>query len=168
MRPMPWKWITAACSLSYALSSHASVQDAWAGQYIADGDRLLCNLENGGEQFFIAKRGTKIRLGYRLDMSQYKTTHASIAGWSLRDEQGQKMIVPVEPITIKDQFVLINGKGFAEGVQEQTLRPSASGLMKASISVKKCPSEDCDRGAKLNTSEVEYTVDVCTVQLPPE
>lgn len=145
------------------LSAHGA--DVWVAPYIEAGDKLLCETHRDGERFFLVLHGDKLRLGYKLDMSQFKGTNAFIAGWSLRDENNRVAVAQVPPVAIKDEFKVEDGKPFATGIQEQTLRRDVSGKISVTLNVKKCPSSECERTKTLSPAEVSYSVAVCKTTL---
>jgi hypothetical protein len=153
----------ALCSALVVLSAYGA--EGWVAPYIEPGDKLLCEAQQHGDRFFVVLHGDKLRLGYKLDMSQFKGTNSFVAGWSLRDENDRVAIAQIVPISIKDEYKIEDGKPFATGVQEQTLRGDVAGKIGATLNVKKCPSSECERTKTLSPAEVSYSVAVCSATI---
>jgi hypothetical protein len=158
--------IISALLLFLSGQSHGQVHKEWVSQSLQSGDRLLCNTERGGEQFFVALNDQRVKLGSLLDLSNYTDSHAVIAGWTVRDENDAQLIAQVVPESVKSGSVTKDGKTFSETIEYQTLRARPR-VLRASMTVKKCPSLKCERREKLDSREIEYTVEVCRVQLGP-
>jgi hypothetical protein len=142
-----------------------SAIDDWVAQNTDMGEKLLCKREVGGEYFFIARAGDKVRLGSRLDMTGYTQTHVFFVGWVLRNEKNDSVVAKVRPTPIKDKYVRSGGKVFAEGVEYQSLRLPLPETMSVTVEVKKCPTLECDKQQVRSKEETQYTVELCKVPL---
>lgn len=150
-------------SLSPVLA--AGSNDAWVAQHFGGDARLLCNVHKEGEQFVVASLGDKVKLGYKLDMTTYDISHSFTTGWRLLGENGESVVARIPPQAVRDEYVKVNGKTFAEGIQIQNLTSPRPAKLHAMIYVKKCRSTQCDARPSDTRSTSEYTVDVCVVPL---
>lgn len=126
---------------------------------------VLCAREVNGEYFFISQAGDKVRLGSRLNMTEYTETHTFLVGWRLQDESDGSLVAKVRQISIRDEYVRNGEMVFAENIQYQTLRPSPAKTIHVTIEIKKCPTAKCDRQKMIDEREKQYVVDLCTSPL---
>lgn len=145
----------------------ASAIDDWIAQNTDTSEKVLCRREVNGEYFFLSQAGEKVKLGSRLDMTEYTQTHVFLVGWRLRNDQNDSLVAKVRPTPIKDKYVRSGGRVFAESVEYQTLRLPHSETMHVTIDVKKCPTSECDRQQTRSKGEKQYTVDLCRVRVDP-
>jgi hypothetical protein len=150
----------AACSSLVA----ATTLDEWVAQNVGQDEKLLCKHEASGEYFFIAQAGSRLKLGSRLDMTEYTGTHAFIVSWRLRDEKNESSVTRERPIPLRDKDVQSEEKRFADSVEYRALRAPRSETISATIEVKKCQTSECDRQAG-SKEERRYTVKICEAAL---
>jgi hypothetical protein len=143
----------------------ATTIDEWVAQNSDKDERLLCKREFGGEYFFLAQRDDKLKLGSRLDMSEYSKAHTFIVSWILRDEKNESPVTKDRPISVKDKHVHSGSKAFAESVEYRTINVPRSHVVNATIAVKKCPTAECDRRRTISKEEKEYSVEICEAAL---
>ena len=153
----------------YMLLSYSPIRaytiDDWVAQNLNKGEELLCKRDMNGEYFFLAKAGDKLKLGSRLDMTEYTQTHVFIITWVLRDEKDESPVTSVRPVPIKDKYVRSQEGVFAENVEYRTLRLPRPESISATIEVKKCPISQCDRDQVRSKEEKQYAIKVCEVPL---
>jgi hypothetical protein len=149
------------CSTIYA----AGGIDDWIAQNTGAKEKVVCGREVNGEYFFVSRAGDKVRLGSRLNMTEYTETHVFLVGWRLQNENDESLVAKVRPISIRDEYVRNGEMVFAENVQYQTLRRSHSKTIHVTIHVKKCQTSECDRQKTISKREKQYVVDLCTSPL---
>jgi hypothetical protein len=157
------------CVLGIAghLSSAAAADtlDDWVVQHIGTGEQLLCERDVGGEYFFLARVGDKVRLGSRLDMTGYNERHEFIAAWMFYNEKKESLATKVLPIPIREKYVHSGDRIFAENIEYQTLNLRNARTMAVTIKIKKCPTSECNLQVTASKEEKQYTIPLCEVFL---
>jgi len=151
------------CALGCSPLKAGNAIDDWVAQNTDKNEKLLCKREVGGEYFFLTRAGDKVKLGSRLDMTEYTQTHVFLIGWVLRNEKNDSLVAKVRPTPIKSDYVRSGGKVFAESIEYQTLRLPPSETMSVTVEVKKCPTSECDRQETRSKEEKQYTIELCKV-----
>jgi hypothetical protein len=118
-----------------------------------------------GEYFFLAKGDNRVKVGSRLDMTEYPDAHSFILGWVFQNEKGTYLATNARPTTVREEYVRSGGKTYAERVQYQTLNLTGSQEMRVTVTIKKCASVQCDRLEKKSQTEKQYTIKLCEVPL---
>jgi hypothetical protein len=139
--------------------------DEWVARSTDKDEQILCKRDIGGEYFFVAQSGDRIKLGSRLDMSEYPQSHAFLVSWVLRNEANESPFTKERPVPVFDRYVRSAEKVFAESVEYRTLRPPRPSKIVAQIDVKKCPSSECDRRQAKSKDEKQYVVKLCEASL---
>ena len=151
-------------SLGNVQSVLATGTDDWVKQNLANGERLLCQRKVSGEHFFLADAGSKVKVGSRLDMTGYSSTHVFTTAWIFWNERGDSLVAKVPPKVVKQSYTQSADKIFAENVEYQTLAVDQSKTVLVAVEVMKCAGPDCDRQAGESKREKKYRVDMCVVQ----
>lgn len=157
-----------ACApLEGASNKESTGLDRWVAQYIDKDEKLLCKHEENGEYFFLARKGEKVKVGSRIDITQTygEPPKAVIAAWMFRNEKGGHLVTNVVPTTVQEGHVKDNNRMYLEQVEYQTLYLKDSREMHVTIEIKKCPTADCDRQQTKSKDETQYTIKLCEVPL---
>ena len=152
--------------LLFAESAKANDLDEWVVQNTKDAEKVLCKRQIHNEYFFMARsNGSTVKLGNRLDMTGFTSTHSFIVSWRFLDSRGQSLSMKVPPKSVKSEYVRSGDMVFAENVEYQTLKTGEGHNVRVIVEVKKCPTSQCDKRQALNSKEEEYTVELCDISL---
>jgi hypothetical protein len=138
--------------------------DQWIGANTPPGEPIICKLDADGEYFFVARAGAnRLRLGSRLDMTEYRDTHSFATIWMLKNERGDFVTAKVTPTVMKSEYVTSGDKTYAESVEYQSVLLGTEEL-RVEVAVEKCPALDCE-AANTRTAAKKYGFELCTTRL---
>ena len=67
--------------------------DQWIATNMPSDEQMVCKRDVHGEFFFVARAGSnRLRLGSRLDMTEYRDTHSLATSWVLTNERGDFVV----------------------------------------------------------------------------
>ena len=148
--------------MGYHASALAEPLDEWVAKNIVAEDAVLCQLAINDEYFFIARSGNKVKVGSRLDLSNYRgRIHSFSVSWIMRNEHGTYLSTKVPPVRIKDDYSQQSSHLFAESIQYQSLNFSNSREMSVQVKVTKCDGQTCTQ-----QNAQDFSVNLCKVELP--
>src|SRR5262245_25162292 len=135
--------------------------DAWVAENMASSEeRVICSRDVNGEYFFVARAGdTTLRLGSRLDMSEYRDTHSFVLGWRLLNERGSFVTASIASIRLKADYVRSGRKMYADHMQYQSIKVGSK-VVRVELEVEKCPFSECDT-AERAAAKKTYIIPVC-------
>lgn len=137
----------------------------WVQTHGSRGQKPQCALEVSGEYFFLFKSGNDVRIGSRIDMTDYPA--ASLVAWRFRDERGRDLTAKKPPIVLRSESIRVGSTLYGESVELQTLRDDDPESIEVTAHVKKCRSFECDYRITREKDEASYVVRVCTLKLRP-
>jgi hypothetical protein len=128
-------------------------------------EKVICQREANGEYFFVARDGDsdRLRLGSRIDLTGYRETLSTRVAWNFVDRAGRSLTAKVVPTTLRSEFLLVEGKAYAESVSYQTINVGASSAMRVHVSIEKCPVRPCS--GKSGDGAARYRVEICETAL---
>lgn len=142
----------------------ATTLEQWAQVYGTAGEKPTCTLEANGEYFFLFKAGSEVRIGSRLDVTDYPA--AGVVAWRFRDEKGRDLTAKKSPRVLRSDYIREGSKRYAETVEVQTLRDDDPENIEVTAHVKKCRAFECDH-LIARDNEMSYVVKLCVVGLRP-
>jgi hypothetical protein len=138
--------------------------DHWVAANSVNEESLVCKHEANGEYFFVARAGDDgLRLGSRLDMSVYRESHSFTIGWRLMNGRGEYVTAKVKPTVVKNDYVKIGDKAYADDVQYQRFRTGTNKLI-VELEVEKCPYRSCDSQDRQAVAK-KYRLHICSISL---
>jgi hypothetical protein len=159
------RWLFVVLSLTCMQVNASTTLKGWIAANVEPAERVLCQRELNGEYFFVARAGDddKLRLGSRVDMSGYALQTFSVSvSWRLRDENNVSITPKIVPTPIRDEFLRVGGKAYAESVQYQTVNVGRPKRLRADVVIEKCPVWPC---SKESSDAKRYTVEICGTAL---
>ena len=143
--------------------SHGSLDD-WVAANTSLDEQLVCKRDINGEYFFVARAGPdRLRLGSRLDMTEYRDTHSFAVGWMLTNENGNFIVAKVTPTRLRHEYVTSGGQTYAESVEYQRIRLGSTEL-RVGVDIEKCPARQCETTGG-QTAAKKYVIEVCATRL---
>lgn len=144
---------------------NADTIEDWVQRNLNRNEQVLCKLEVQHEYFFLARAETPgvLKLGARLNMSAYNTSHTFLVAWVFQDEDKRSLATKTQPTPVVNKYVKDGSMIFAEGVEYQTI-VSGSGRVLVALDIKKCPTSKCDLHKTYTPQEQKYSVSVCELK----
>src|SRR5437899_5423296 len=102
------------CLASCATTASATL-DQWLKLHGPAGENPLCAVEAKGEYFFIFKSGRDVRIGSRVDVTDYPA--AGIVAWRFRDERGRDLTAKKPPVVLRNEYIRDGSSRYAENVE---------------------------------------------------
>ena len=162
---MTARWLFVVFSSTCMHVDASTTLESWIAANADPGERVICKRELNGEYFFVARAGDddKLRLGSRVDLSAYRPETFSISvSWRLRDENDLSIVPRIIPTSIRDDYLRVGGKAYAESVQYQTVNIGRPKRLRVDVVIEKCPVRPCAEGS---LRAMRYTVEVCETAL---
>lgn len=150
--------------LASCATSATATLDEWVRVHGSEGGKPLCATELNEEYFFLFKSGNEVRIGSRVDLTEYPA--AGIVAWRFRDEKGRDLTAKKPPVVLRSEHIREGSKRYGETVELQSLRDDDPGSIEVTAQVKKCSAFECDH-RNTREREVSYIVKVCVVKLRP-
>lgn len=161
------KQLIAALIFGYSASVQSVLGaggEGWANENLKKGETVLCERQEDGEYFFVAEAGDKIKLGTRLDMTEYPGEHVFRIAWNFRNEKDDPVSAEIAPKVTKQGYAETGNKLFVETIEYQTLAIGESKTVRVSVEIGKCAGRGCDKQAGESKKDRKYEVEVCTVK----
>lgn len=135
----------------------------WVAQMAGPTEAVLCMKERDADWFYVSREGpTKLRVGSRLAFpTEAGASPSFIRAWSFQWNDGAEGMADSVPRLVKQEGPSPRSP-YLSSVSEYDLKPG-QGALTIAVTVKRCPSSECELNTKKNDAEREYRVVVCTI-----
>lgn len=134
--------------------------DDWVGQDVRGSENVVCKKDVRGEYFFVARAGSKVKVGSRLDVTGDSEPRSTAVAWMFQNSEGKSLSSEVRPTSVRSKYVRDGDKIFAENVEYQTLKGKVRATVRVGVVVRKCATQQCTIQHE-TIQEPKYTIRLC-------
>jgi hypothetical protein len=146
--------------LFVAFDVSAITLDEWIGQNVQGDEQVICKKELNGEYFFVARAGSKVKVGNRLDVTGDSKPQSIAVAWMFQNSAGKSLSSKARPIAVRSDYKREGTRIFADNVDYQVLKLEGQTTVRAAVVVRKCAVAQCTVERE-TLQEPKYIIRLC-------
>jgi hypothetical protein len=143
----------------------ADTLSAWVAKNVKPNEKIVCSKEIGDEYFFVARAGSRFKVGNRLDVTGKSQPRSTAVAWLFEDSEGKSLLVDDPPVSAGDRYVRDGAKIFLDNLSYQTLKKGNPTSVRVRVLVRACAAQQCSLEQEA-LQEPKFTIRLCEFPMP--
>jgi hypothetical protein len=121
-----------------AMTATSGRYDEWLQSHITADEEVLCRYKEGNDYYFVSRNGSKLKTGYRIDITGDKERSKSfIIRWGFKNSSGDYIGLSNEPVIEKAEFISVDNKKYFDEIALYSVFHDVSEVVTVAVGIKK-------------------------------